>query len=582
MKDTAILSRISLASLIVGSLAAPVSAARTAAPTIDDAVAAIRAYAPQALKDQGAPGMSVAITNRTHTIAVITVGFADIASGTPVNSHTGFPIASISKGMTAIALLELHDRGLVDLNATVRTYLPSWSIHSEGTPILVHQLLSHSAGIPSDYTSQQYGYPVAALKNAHTLFKPGTAWSYSNDGFATVGAIIEAVSHEPWTEQIEQRVFTPLGMSHSSPVFTNRTLSDNTATGYSFRDEDYVATPPHPALIPYAFHDSVNPAGSVISTPEDMARYIRFFLNGGKDRSGHQLISPKSFSAMTEPDKFSDGKPVRSNHIELQEWPGFYQEYGYGLAVFHTNGDHLVGHTGGNGGYTACFQANLTRGFGVIALSNLFEAPLHPCAIVKYAMDVLRAQSLGKPLPKPPADPPIPPPAIRSSDYVGSYATRSGSSVEVTIDKGKLALHDAGKVYQLVANARDLFWTDDPRFTIFYVAFERNRSNLVDGFTDGSAYYVNRNHTGPTTFAYPAAWDALAGRYETEIFGNSNVMRVVIVKGHLTIDGLHGLTPLANGTFAYGDSIVKFDTPFDGKMQRLWVDGADLYRMELP
>ena len=249
---------------------------------------------------------------------------------------------------------------------------------------------------------------------------------------------------------------------------------------------------------------------------------------------------------------------------------------------FDTNGDHLVGHTGGVSGYTACFQANLTRGFGVIALSNLVEAPLHPCAIVKYAMEVLRAQSLGQALPPPPAGPPIAPPKVAANDYVGTYRSSDGTGVVVANDNGTLALHDGAKSYQLVAQDQDMFWTDDPRFTIFYVAFERNKAKAVDGFTNGGAYYVNAQHTGATTFSHPAAWDRLVGRYETSIFGSPVVMRIVIVKGKLTTDGLNPLKANANGTFALGDSTVRFDTLFEGKMQRMWLDGADLYRIELP
>jgi D-alanyl-D-alanine carboxypeptidase len=550
------------------------------APTIDDAIAAIRAYAPQALKDQGAPGMSVAITDRTHTIAIVTVGMADVATKTPVSADTRFPIGSISKSMTALALLQLHDRGLVDLNARVQRYLPSWSIHSDGAPILVHQLLSHTGGVPDDYSLEQYGFALAALRDAHTLFPPGTAWSYSNDGFATVGAIVSAVSHASWQSNIDDHVFAPLAMSHSTAIFDDRELA-NTATGYQFRDADYVANPPYPVLIASPNQDFVDPAGSVISTPEDMAQYLRLYLNDGKTASGSQLIAPSTFDAMTNADHFNNGSPDVAKSVELAEWPAFYHEYGYGLSVFHTDGDHLVGHTGGISGYTACFQANLTRGFGVIALSNLVEAPLHPCAIVKYAMEVLRAQSVGQALPAPPSGPPIAAPKVVASDYTGTYRSSNGGSVQVQNSGGTLSLLDAGRTYKLIARAHDFFWTDDPRFTIYYVAFERDKAKAVDGFTNASAYYVNARHTGPATFTYPAAWDKLTGRYETSSFGGA-VMRIVVVKGHLTVDGTSPLRGLANGTFALGSSVIRFDTPFEGKMQRLWLDGADLYRIELP
>ena len=552
------------------------------APTIDDAIAAIKAYAPTALAQQGAPGMSVAITDKTHTIAIITAGMADIASKTPVSADTRFPIGSISKSMTALALLQLHDQGLVNLNARVQQYLPSWSIHNTGNPILVHMLLSHTGGTPDDFSFQQYGFALAALRDAHTIFPPGTAWEYSNDGFATVGAIVAAASHNSWQSNIVNHVFAPIGMGNSFAVFDDRTLSGATATGYQFRDADYVAAPPHPALVASPLVDFVDPAGSVISTPEDMAAYLRFYLNGGKTANGTQLLAPATFTAMTSADHFNNGAPDAAKHVELAEWPAFYHEYGYGLAVFNTNGDRLVGHTGGVSGYTACFQANLTRGFGAIALSNLVEAPLHPCAIVKYAMEVLRAQSLGQPLPPPPAGPPIPPPKVTASDYVGTYHSADGTGVVVANESGTLALHDGAKSYQLVAQDKDVFWTDDPRFTIFYVAFQRNKAKAVDGFTNGSAYYVNGKHTGPTTFTSPATWDRLVGRYETSIFGSPVVMRVIVVKGKLTIDGLNPLKANANGTFALGGSTVRFDTLFEGKMQRLWLDGADLYRIELP
>ena len=85
-------------------------AAPPAAPSMEDALAAIRAYAPRALAEQGAPGMSVAITDRTHTIAVLTFGYANVDAKTPVTETTRFPVGSISKSMTALALLQDVDR----------------------------------------------------------------------------------------------------------------------------------------------------------------------------------------------------------------------------------------------------------------------------------------------------------------------------------------------------------------------------------------------------------------------------------------------------------------------------------------
>ena len=551
------------------------------APTVDDAIAAIAGYGPRALSEQGAPGMSVAITDRTHTIKILTFGYANLESKAPVTENTRFPVGSISKSMTSLALLQLHDRGLIDLNAPVRTYLPWWTIGG-GNGILVHQLLSHTAGIPDDYTFDgSYGYQISMLRATHTIFTPGMKWAYSNDGFATAGAIAASVSGRRWQDGIESTVFRPLDMTHSSAYFDARTMAD-TATGYIFRDSDLVAISRHPELTPAQVIDFLDPAGSVISTPGDMAAYMRFYLNGGVSAGGERLLRQATFAAMTTPDRLANGKPAGASSPELAEWPQFYTQYGYGLAVFNTNGDHLVGHTGGISGYTACMQMNLTRGFGVIAMSNLVEAPLHPCAIVKYAMSVLRAQSLGTALPPAPTVPPIPAPKVVASRYAGSYRNADGSSVTVRDQGGAPQLVDGGTAYTLDPRNGDLFWTDDPHFSNYYIAFTRNKNKEVDGFTHGSAFFANARYSGPMTFSYPSIWNVLAGRYESSVWGTPIVLRVVVVRNRLTVDGVQPLVHGAGGSYALGTSTIRFDTATGGKMQRVWLDGTPLHRVDLP
>ena len=116
----------------------------------------------------------------------------------------------------------------------------------------------------------------------------------------------------------------------------------------------------------------------------------------------------------------------------------------------------MIGHTGGVSGYTACMQMNLTRGFGVIAIANLVEAPLHPCAIVLYAMRVLRAQSVGDPIPAPN---PAPDPAHvdRAADYTGTYTSATGAALQVVGRDGAADDDRRGKDDRtLSARARDV------------------------------------------------------------------------------------------------------------------------------
>jgi hypothetical protein len=276
-----------------------------------------------------------------------------------------------------------------------------------------------------------------------------------------------------------------------------------------------------------------------------------------------------------------NGEPAGSSGAVLSEAPSFYRQYGYGLSIFNDGGDHLVGHTGGISGYTACMQVNLTRGFGAVAFANLVEAPLHPCAIVLYAMRVLRAQSLGEPLPSPP---PARDPArvSRASEYAGTYTETNGSSLRVVAAGERLFLVNAAKRSELYPRGRDLFWADDPEFAIFLLAFGRDRDGKVIEINYGPRWYAGELYRGPHAFAYPPSWNALAGRYENTYLGQPAITRVVIVKNRLTLDGTDSLTPLSDGTFALGDSVVRFDAYTGNQPQRLSIDATHFYRVELP
>jgi D-alanyl-D-alanine carboxypeptidase len=550
------------------------------APTIEAALDTIAAYAPQAMREQGAPGLSVAITDRGRTLRVITLGFANRETETAVTPATRFAIGSITKSMTALALLQLHDAGRLDLNAPVRRYLPWFSIDSGSTPILVHELLSHTAGIPDDFAAEiGYTYDIVALRRARVLFAPGTAWSYSNEGYAAAGAILARLDDRSWADALAARVLTPIGMADSSDVFTPNAMV-NAALGYQFRDND---RPPSldPALVASPVMDFVDPAGSVLSTPEDMARYMRVYLNDGRTAGGTQLIAPATFAAMTRPDTLANGKPAGSAGAVLSEAPAFYRQYGYGLSIFDEEGDRVVGHTGGISGYTACMQMNLTRGFGVIAFANLVEAPLHPCAIVLYAMRVLRAQSLGEPFPSAPV-PPDPAHVEHAAAYTGTYASARGASVRIVDLGDRLALVDGAKSIALYPRGADLFWADDPRYAMFLLAFGRDRNGRVVELTYGSLWYPNERYRGPRSFSHPPSWNALTGRYENVYFGQPEITRVVIVKNRLTLDGTDALRPLPDGAFALGSSVVRFDAYAGNLPQRLRIDDTPFYRMELP
>jgi D-alanyl-D-alanine carboxypeptidase len=551
-----------------------------AAVTTGSALDAIAAYAPRAMQEQGTPGLSVAITDRTHTLAVLTLGYANRDSRAAVTPATRFAIGSITKSMTALALMQLVDAGRLDVNAPVKRYLPWFAIRSLGGPILVRELLSHTAGLPDDFTVTPGGtFNVWALRDTTTLFAPDTAWAYSNNGFETAGDILAQIDRRSWANAVQARVMTPLGMADSSPFFTPQELA-TAAIGYQFRDADRPASI-DPPLVPSPAMDFVDAAGSVLSTPEDMARYMRFYLNDGVTPDGRRLISQRAFDQMTHAARFANGKPAGSAGTTLAEAPSFYRQYGFGLSVFDENGDHLIGHTGGISGYTACMQMNLSRGFGVIAFANLVEAPLHPCAIVLYAMHALRAASAGEAIPPPPA-PPDRARVANAAQYDGLYRTPSGATMTVASSSDRAFIVDGDTKIALYRRGSDAFWADDPRYAMFLLNFSRNAGGLVDEVNYGSLWYVNARYRGPLTSAVPARWQQLAGRYENTFWGAPFIVRVVVVKNHLTFDGTDALQPRKDGTFSIGSSIVRFDAFAGNRAQHMALDGLQLYRVDLP
>jgi CubicO group peptidase (beta-lactamase class C family) len=581
--DLRVVFRVSVAFAAIVGMVSSVPA-RAAGPTMEDALNRISAYAPEALAEQGAPGVSIAITDRTRTLRIITLGYSNLDARQAVTPQTRFPIGSITKGMTVTALMELHDEGRFDPSKPVQDYLPWFSIHSDGKTVYVHQLLSHIGGLPADYTFVPgYMFSVAMLRDAHTLFAPGTNWSYSNDGFATLGAILAKLDGRTWEQSVQARVFDALGMTRTSAVFTPQTLAD-TSDGYVFSDMNVLA-PAHAQLISTYPGDFVDPAGTVISTPEDMARYVRFLLNGGVNDAGRRVLSASSYTSMTTPDDMN-GKPAGSTQGPvLAEAPLLFQHYGYGLGLHEQDGDKYVAHTGGIAGYTACMEMNVTRGFGVIAMSNLVEDPLHPCAIVLYAMKVLRAQSLGQPLPAVPASQPMYLDRTVVTDaakFAGTYTSPDGSQLAIAASGTGLGLQTPGGVKPLYPRDDNTFWVDDPRFAIYGLHFETDKGGRVTQITSGAQWFYNADYTGPKTFSVPDGSAAYVGRYESDqLWGQTSAVRVFPLKGKLTADGTP-LVPRKEGGYMLGSSIVRFDTFAAQQAQRMWIDGIPYYRIDLP
>src|SRR6266508_2575110 len=253
-----------------------------------------------------AVGLAVGVVRNGSLEFFLGHGLADIASSSPVTGDTVFRIGSITKTFTAIAVMQLWEQGLVDLDAPANDYLRAYKLvpaEPSFRPAILRHLLTHTAGIPEVVyaadllhpswgpfegrpvvRSVKVGEPLPSLAEYYRgglrlVAEPGSAFAYSNHGFATLGQIVEDVSGVPLERYLRERIFEPLGMADSDLVRSERVTS-RLATGY-------VLGPRGASPVPD--RDWVGAGGGgIYSTTRDLARYLVALFRG--DAGEHRVV----------------------------------------------------------------------------------------------------------------------------------------------------------------------------------------------------------------------------------------------------------------------------------------------------
>ena len=291
-------------------------------------------------------------------------GAADIASRTPVAEDTVFRIGSITKTFTAIAVMQLWEQGLVDLDAPAGDYLRAYRLvpaRPSFRPATVRHLLTHTSGIgetkrASDVVRPLFGEivktgrPVPSLAEYYQRglrigAEPGTRYRYTDHGFATLGQIVEDVSGKPLDGYLREHIFMPLGMDGTG-LARSGLIRSRLATGYTLHSNGAKRVDDYEVV--------TAGAGSAYSTTRDMARYVAALLHGGASEHG-SVLRPATLATMFDP--------------HYQPHPGVP---GIGLAFTRANlGGHLaVGHGGILPGFNSEILAAADDGVGVVAFTN--------------------------------------------------------------------------------------------------------------------------------------------------------------------------------------------------------------------
>ena len=539
--------------------------------SIEKAFEAIDRYVEHRIEDTNMPGMALAVTDREKLLRVASFGYADLASGKPIQPGLMFEIGSIGKSFTNIALMQLHDEGRLDLNAPVSQYLPWFEVQSDYGPIATHHLMTHTSGLPSGTDIGTHGlYEAWALRDISTGAPPGEYFRYSNVGYKTLGFLLEKVDGRPYAQAIQARVLDPLGMQDSHPVIGFETRK-RAAVGYRNFYDDRPEHKDH-GLVPAMWTEYGVGDGCQASTAEDMCVYLRMLMNRGVGPSG-RVMSEESYHLMTQ------------RAIATQQWGGAW--YGYGLTSADIEGHVYLGHGGGTTGFVAAMIADMDDGMGVVVLINGIGGSYGAVDIALHMLSILRAGLRRGELP---LGPPFVEPAsvANAADYTGAFRS-SVNSMVFAANGDRLTLQWHGEDIALEQRGEDSFYVPHPDLERFLLEFGRDGNRVVEVF-HGPDWYVVDGYSCLDSFNHPDEWECYQGHYRTYNFGLTN-FRIVSRKGQLLLiyptGGHEVLMPLGDGAFRIGkDSwspeTLRFDSLASGRALRAIYSGCPYYRTYTP
>ena len=326
--------------------------------------------------DHDVPCLSVALFDRDGLRYANGLGARNIDDREPATPDTCYSVASVTKTVTAIATLQLVDRGRLDLSDEIREYVSVWD-DVPGEPITVHDLLSHSSGMPLDYGGQREPLfsetaPTSPLVTREDRIRHANGatdrrieepagYLYSNLGYQILGEIVEVVADRTHAAFVERELIDPLGMDRSRVGHGEVSdVADDAMTGYEIDDGVPVETP-------FDLEAGMDPpyaAGGMVSSVTDLARLGRCLLEGG-ELDGTRILSDDLVDAMCD----HQAPP-------LTTIDGYDRGYGYGMKIVELADATLVGHTGTSPVSRAYLGMDRERGIGAAIAANTATVPI--------------------------------------------------------------------------------------------------------------------------------------------------------------------------------------------------------------
>ncbi|MFD7072736.1 serine hydrolase domain-containing protein [Nocardioides sp. NPDC059952] len=319
-------------------------------------------------KKHGVPGAQLGILRVGRDGAqdeqvTLTTGVLHLGTGQPATTDSVWQIGSISKVWTATVVMQLVDEGKLALDTPVKEIIGDLDLRDPEVTekVTIHHLLTHTSGIDGDvFTDTGRGDDVlekyvARLGEAAQNHPLGATWSYCNSGYVLLGRVIEVVTGQTWDQAMRERLFTPLGLTHTGTL-PEEAMLHALAMGHLGTGEDIAPAPV------WGLPRSCGPAGLITATAADVLAFARMHLSGGVAKDGTRVLSAESVAAMAD------------FQVDCPEKDLLGDSWGLGWFRCDWHGARAIGHDGNTIGQAAFLRLLPEAGIAVSLNTNVASA----------------------------------------------------------------------------------------------------------------------------------------------------------------------------------------------------------------
>lgn len=323
----------------------------------------------------GLPGAAVAIVGGDGTLFADGFGARNFAANAPATADTLYGIGSCTKSFTGVAVMQLVEQGGLDLDDPISDYIPAYE-DVDGDPMTLHDLLTHSSGMPSDGSAvalisrlmdeEPFEVPMSGdgdfrrnvTESIGERLTDRERFFYYNSGYTALGYAIENVDGRKYGTYVEEEILAPLGMDRATFDEADVAADDDVLTPYAKEDGSTVEAS-------FPFDDLIHAPGGLLASVRELTAYLRMSMGDGS-LDGNRVLEPGSVETMQ-----------RQYATRRRRIDGTEQGYGYGWMLSEFLDDRLVGH-GGSIGVSNAFVGFLEEAQVGIAVATNCAATTHP------------------------------------------------------------------------------------------------------------------------------------------------------------------------------------------------------------